>query len=485
MRSRVILEDGSRIALSRLRRLVPHHTFMTPTHLEVCERLAARRDVDADLRPVYVNLLFKKSDRAKNLTALISLIEAGRLRVQAVRADFFAAEFADLLGEKVRIEGSPRQRRSVINARQVARFAVKTLAHLVYRRLRTRRLPRPHVLRAWVDTTDSVYPREVEEATLLIYPFTGNALRQVRYVRHCARSGRHFSLMGLPYRWSDPLGVLLGSGQRDRRLVGAEAGAARRHARELRALGVERVSTTDEFEAGSYELHRLLMQDGATCRNTSHGVSVYGPYVHYDHFRFYNEQQLAFYRRRGHFESYDYRSLPGPIGEAAGAVDAPFEPMAVYVQGNWQQSGRFYERRFEEDAIARIRDACRAIGMDFAVKLHPNLRTVNAMWLRARFGVALLRRLEEIGGRKPVFLNMLSTTYYSSLRDGPTVFVADDLLEPWRIFGEGIPCVRLDELEAELARFEEPAYYAERLGAQIAREKGRAAPEADRGAGAC
>lgn len=448
---------------------------MGPTHLAVCELMAASLQAPDRPDPVYVNLLFKKSDPTKNATALITLIESGRLRVRSVTSRFIGPEFRSLLGPDVRIDLRKPRARNAINRRQQIRFALKVGAHLAFRALR-RPLPSRRVVRAWVDTTHAVYPEAVENGSLYIYPFTGNALRQLRFFRRCRDRGWLYSSMGLPYRLGDSVWVLLRPGRRDAIILEAEIRAYRKHAQDFLDWGVEHVLTTDDFEPASCELHGKLIERGVTCLNASHGVGVYGPHVRYSHFRFLNPEQKAFYEQRGLFEKHSYWRLPEGAAERP-PRSGPYRPLVVYLQGNWRQSRRRYESEFEERLVFAAREACRDLGLDFAVKVHPNVRFWNLARLRRR-GIRLIRSLGEIGPSDPIFLNLLSTAYYTYLYDGPTVFVCDDLLQPWKLFGDGILFQRIEDLESELGRFREETHYKSRYEEQIQLERRRTRGEA-------
>ena len=60
-------------------------------------------------RDVYVNMLFKRSDFAKQITALEALIRTGAFDVRRVTSTFIDDDFSDLLGEieQVILPGTP------------------------------------------------------------------------------------------------------------------------------------------------------------------------------------------------------------------------------------------------------------------------------------------------------------------------------------------------------------------------------------------
>jgi hypothetical protein len=66
----------------------------------------------------------------------------------------------------------------------------------------------------------------------------------------------------------------------------------------------------------------------------------------------------------------------------------------------------------------------------------------------------------------------MSTAYYDLLFDGPTIFIEDDLLRPSAIFGAGLPCSFIEDLEPEIkARLDEESWRTH-LADQITKERG-------------
>lgn len=470
----VELDSGERLSLAELRQAVPYSCFWSDIHLEVCHRLASHRDLASHLRAVYINLLFTKSDRAKQLTAMIELVRLRKLRVRAVVSDFIEPDFADLLGNEVEIQLRTPTAPNLVDFRWCRRYCLKTLVHRLFRLFRRRNIRAKNVVRAWVDTTDSAYPIKAKTATLLIHPFSASLARQRRYVRRCRREGRDFSLMGLPYRISDIFRIAIKPSKRDMVLVEGEMHAFREGARELLAMGVEHVDTTDDFLVAACEMYRELMEHGVTCVNTSHGIGVYCPYVCYSHFSFYNDQQKLFYQRKGRFETHGFREIIPPEAVIRAEPGSDYEPVIVYLDGPWRQVGKLYEARLGDQAIERIKTACGALGLPFAIKVHPNVSDGEVARVRTDHGVTVAREMSELPGRHPVFMILLSTAYYAFLLDGPIVFIEDDLLRPKEVFGDGAYCVRLEDLEKRLAPFREGSHWASRYRAQIEYERNRA-----------
>lgn len=473
MAERVELEDGSCIPIGGLLRRVPHSIFWSSTHLEVCEWLASDCAPPPELRSVYVNLIFTKSDRAKEITALIELIRAGHLRAKRVFSKSIGPDFAQRLGGEVEIIriGKGGRPPNLIALRSFVRFALKILSHRVFRMLGPKRLNAKRVIRSWVDTTDATFPDCIADDTTIIYPFAGSPSRQVRYLHHCRKTGRRMALVGLPYRLGDLVQLVLRWGQRDLVVASGELDAQRTHADELADSGVELVHTTDDFSVAAVALHNGLRDRGVRSVNRSHGIGVYGPYVSYSHYQFYNQHQWRFYRQRGEFESFDFRALAPTERHAPRHGGKPYDPVVVYVLGNWRQSRKPFEALLEQRALACLREVCSEQGLPLVAKVHPNVSFSGVLRTKLRHRVQVTRGLQDLEDRNPIFVLMMSTAYYSFLLEGPAIHLADDLLDPRPVFGDEVVCARVEELREVLAGFESAAHWSEQLSAQIERER--------------
>lgn len=473
MIDQVEMSDGSRVPLANLQHQVPHTCFMSDTHLDVCERLSALISFDDSLKPVHMNYLVTKSNRTKQLTALITLIGAGKMSVRAIETDFIGTECADLLGDNVRIALYQPRRSNLINARQYGLFFAKVISHRLFRILRKPISRTKTVIRGWVDTTDSHFHDKLQEATLLVYPFKNGLQRQVNFLRRCRREGRTYSMMGVPFRLGVIPKIIFRWRNRERLMVDCEAQGFLDHATEILSWGTKTVYATDDFEMASWVMHNRLIANHVRCVNHSHGVGVYGPYVKYSHFTFYNDQQKRFYQRRGTFDSHDFLPvIPDDTVPRSDPGDR-YDPVIIFVQGNWRQVGKHYEAELEDRAIFQLKRACQKLELPMVIKVHPNIRIRNFVRIRARLGLPATRELEGLAQRHPVFIVLLSTAYYGFLRHGPSLFLEDDLVRPYEVFGEGIPSIHLDSTDETLASFRSSAYWSSCHQQQISREQVR------------
>lgn len=475
MTNAVILEDGRSIALSKLPTQVPSLCFQGDLHLSVCYRMAMMRGSGTEPNPIFLNYLFVKSDRARQLTAMIALIKAGRIAVREVRSSWIDRDWSDLLGETATIlcKGRSAER---VSCRQLLRFAIKCFCSRIFRIIGGKKSA-DDVVRAWVDTTDAVLADAVARSHLLIYPFAGNVMRQVRYIRRCRRLNRSFSLCGVAYGWFDVVRVILAKRESQvDRYCSLEARAYAAHARELINSGVRHVYATDEYEIGAPALHGALMERNVTSYNATHGIAVYGPCVRYSHCRFHSDHQLQHYRKHGQFCTYDFHDIHDLLHDSKEnpRIDAGAKtPIAVYVLGNWRASRKVYESKLEQRAIDALRRACGSLSIELMLKAHPNLRRSQRFLISKRYGAKVLTKWNQLSGTRPVFVNLLSTAYYDLVKTGPCLFVADELIDPSIIFGDHVDCINVDRMKSEIEPFVTSDYWRQRLRRQIQDESAR------------
>ena len=463
----VRLRQGEIIPLMPLRHQVPHAAFQGELHADVCERIAALRSLSPENHRTYVNLLFKRSDHAKAITALVQLTRAGHLDPVEVRSRFASAGFADLLEGRVAFSSNVAQPGAAIGVAHLGRFATKVFAHWVFRLLGRGGLHSRSVIRAWVDSTDAAYPREVESAAMLIYPYAISARRQLRYLWHCRKQRRYMSLMGLPFRARDVLRVFLDRRDWEVRIVECERRAFLDHASDIEAMGAEVVYTTDEFEAAACEFHQELERRGIRTVNRSHGVAVYGPYIFYSEFWFLNRSQRSFYLRRGRVSDCRYlRVLPESLTFPVPHEDA-YRPGVVYLQGNWAHATKRYEAAFERDAIRAAQAACDKLGLPFVVKLHPNCGRLGRRGLNPRAGIKTVKDMDSVQISHPIFLSIGSSAIYTYLERGPVQLLVDDLSHPKESFWRDIDGLRPEELADLLEGLRTPAAWSNQHRRQV------------------
>jgi len=471
------LEAGSTVDLAELPKRIPHLCYATELHVRISERFAQRANLAEPAHQVYVNYLATRSNLVRQTTALAFLLSTGQLSVRSITSDFIGPDFADLLGGEFEIHLLKPVRTNLIHDSQFRWFAMRVLSHKLFRLLgKWKKIKCTKLIRAHFDLIEKAYPQLIEQVPIFIYPFKTNVFRQRRFLAKCRRLKRSFSHAGFPYRFLDVLRTWRFWNQRDKVLVDAEVRAMVLHAKEITDRGVKEIFVSDEREMGGWVLHEELRKRGVRSTNTFHGIGVYGPYMSYHHLQAYTDPQIDYCRLRGRFGSHAYHPVRAAARSWSIPRHDPYRPMIVYVQSNWRQAGKQYEEHFENQAIATAIQISRELEFPFYIKVHPSTKRRLQQRTKRMFNTEMIANMDEVTGHAPIFLNTLSTAYFDLLSLGPTIFMADDLIDPELVFGK-VPSVKLDRLPAVLACFRDELHWRQVLQQQQQVERAIAAGE--------
>lgn len=469
----VELESGITVALSDCLKQVPLMTFLTRTHIDVCDVLSKRIPLGEEQRQVFVNLLRIHSEAAREITAAVSLINSGKFIAQRFVSIADRDALAPLLPIDMEIDtvrGSAAL--PLLDISQLFRFLIKACAHRFYRLWPSSTNETDVAVRAWVELSETIYPKVHRDGTILIYPFYLNIPRHIRYVRHCRKEYSNVQLAGLPYSIVGFVWDLIWRRDRDVALVSAEVCAFRKHANEISHYARKALFCNDEFEAGVICLTSKLKRDGVRVANTSHGLSFGSPYVGYDEFTVFNAAQADYYSYRSPNTEFRVEiRRNAAIGEGL-SKSSEFHPVVLLMHGNFTRADLQYERRLERAIIGQLRKACSSIGIGFKVKLHPNAIREDIDIFKKIENVETIYRLDELGKANPLFVATITTALYDFYRDGPFLFVNDGIVPIEDIYGYPFPSFNLQGLNAAVsANLVYDSYHAA-LNAQISALEG-------------
>lgn len=468
----VYLSNGETMTLASIRSLVPSTVRCLQEHVLLCERVAKLAATDPVEFPVYVNHLVIHSNVLLQFSSLLFLIRTGEIDANKVVIDFeLPANIDDLGGGDLVVEYSRKQpRRNYLRNGLFVSFFFKFCAHRLYRLLRRRLSPSDKLIRAYVDTTIRSYEGVVSESNVFVYPFKTNFFRQVEFLRHCRRRQLPATRMGLPYRIMAMFGLLWKFNRRDMQLVRIEIAVHRAHAIEIEKLGFKEVLSDSESETVGCVLNQELRNRDIVTVNTCHGVGVYGPYIDFEHCVFFNPIQKEFYDNRAHIRHFYYRRS-AKLDEITQGPTKDLGPVQiVLLQGNWENAGKLYEMEFEARVSHELKRIAVELDIPFVIKVHPNTNAAQIQGIEQEFGVPAKKQLDRLGKRRFIFVNTLSTAYYSFLNCGPILFARDQLLDPTLVFGDSICTVYVDDLASKIGSMLLEFEYANSLKLQIQNE---------------
>ena len=470
MRDYIELEDGSKVELRDLVSRVPYTCFLTPAHIEICTRLARLCLLPPTEHIVYVNLLFVHGWHAKELSALLLLTARRELKVRRVVMRTPIETLRDLLDPTVQVTQAHPVRKSFLRYRRYAWQFVKIASHRLFRLFRKRNVQANTVIRAYVDSVDGAYPELIQQTLLLIYPFKISLRRQRKYLRLCWSQNRNVSLVGFPYRFFDYWRLILGCFRRDLTLVKMETIVHCRHAQDFLAMKAERIYCDSESETAGTALHGELRAAGIRSINSSHGIGVYGPHVDFNEFVCFNRQQQRYYARFGRVDQFKSKQLDN-LPAAIPPRQSPFQPVVVFLHGNWKRVGKLYESDFQDRALAVVSRALQELKIPFAFKPHPNSGSSWKQTIPPDQSIQIIKNLAELGDRPLIFLNLMSTSFYGNLAIGPTIFLGDDLIDPTQLFGPQIEASNLAQLPNQLSALLDQTNWRSYWSNQITRER--------------
>jgi len=294
------------------------------------------------------------------------------------------------------------------------------------------------VLRSWVDVSLDLFEVEKQTTVVLVYPFPLSISRQLRYIRHLRANGFAYRLAGFPYRLRSVIPWCFRPSDAD--LADLESLAGTEHADELMArYGLQQLLTAEEFEAATFAFCEQLRSRQVYVQNRAHGVGKYSPFISYDEFAVFNEEQIKYYKvygRVGRFELVDDDVTLPPV-RAPQAI--------VLIDQLISEDGSLLDA-LQRRIIDVIKIVAEKSNIDAAIKLHPNSKLSH---LEGRQGVRHTRDIEWSPG-EAIFLTVYSTAYLTFRRFGMTILVRDDLIDPSLVFGPGSFVVHVDALESYL-----------------------------------
>jgi hypothetical protein len=449
----VVCQDGQEIRVDELMTMVPFITYLTTEHIGVCERIADIKKIQGSARQVYVNLLASHSAKAKTITALVTLIRQSVIEPSAIRCSYMSRLLLNQLCDVERVEFDSLDLTDVnfVDHHHYKRLVLKWGMHRAYRLLFKRWLKAPSAIRTWVEISRNMFGAHYESSIILIYPFTLNVKRHIRYIIDTFKQEKKVTFCGLPYRLSDILGAVFQPHKRDHHIVQFESNAYQKHGRELANMGIEQLYTSDEFEAGSAILCNKLHDAKIKIENKAHGLGFVSPYIDYDQFYVYNSGQLKYYQHKSPQVSFEV--LPrknAKADERVANVDAD-KPHIVYLDGNFEASGLVYESQLQQKILEQLRLFADNSGLPVSIKTHPNLSRAQSMTIEKASGLPTFKNLKSLSGVQPIFITIISAAFYDFREMGPFLFVSEELVPLDAFYGEQVNITALDGLHEALS----------------------------------
>ena len=445
--------DGRTVSLDDIARETSWDLYQTELHYEICRALAHQRSPDATTRKVLENLYALKSSVARKAAALMAYVQAAavpvqRLRVNPAVRNMLPADWA----QGVQFDEWTGAAEPYLGWNHVGLLLAKAVLHRVFRLFAAAPDGNPTLVRAWVEVSAAMYPAELRQGCVMVYPFALKVMRQVRFIRWCRREGVKTSLAGMPYPVLGILGRLLRRHANDLVLAQAEIQANAGHAQELLRRAPRRLLTSDEFETASFVLYEPLLRAGVEVVNTAHGVGNYCPHIAYSEFRVLTLSQSNFYALRNPHIRYtalatEKRQIKGLSDYAA----ARGKPVAlVLIHQPFEVSPLKAEESVQWRLDAELARVAQVLCLQYRVKMHPNHRKPRNGVVHRSFQGEAVFDWSALDAFRPIFVTINSTVFFDARGVAPVLVFAGPTFEPSLYFTPPIMTITLQNAESVL-----------------------------------
>lgn len=450
----LLCKNNGIINIVNLDNIVPDTIYLSRLHVEICSKIACVGKLSTDEQQLLTNILIKHSNKAKSITALITLIRAGKIKLLSIKSSYITSNilenYIDLNGVKFITDMSDDSH--FIDRGHFKKIFIKLLLHKIYG-LFFRKFRKSSAIRSWVEISQIMYGDKYDDSLVLIYPFVLNIKRHIRYIKHCYAAYPCVTLCGLPYSLFDYLKMIVSSKGKDFHCVRFELNAYKKHASALARIGVKTLYTSDEFEAGAFVMVKALQSRGIEVINTAHGMSFGCPYVNYDTFYVYNKAQQNYYSLKSAQVNYIVSPRSNTDPENCFLNSSVKRKVLILIEANYERLGMQYYADLESKAVDMLREFGRKYNVDTYVKIHPNRKVPEDLSQFSISGVKVVRHLSDLSQAAPIFVSFYSAAYYDFRHLGPFVFIYDGFVRPEEVYGEdGLVCAPLEEIHTEILR---------------------------------
>jgi hypothetical protein len=452
----LITVDGRKVVIDEIMSTTSFDLYQTAEHYQICHSMAALRTDDPVVQQVLMNLFALKSHTARKATALSAFLRRAEITVASmcINPSVKAALPIELTKSIQLIEWDGTAEK-LIAWNHIGLLLAKAVLHQLFRCLPTNVPHRPNLVRAWVDVSAKLYPEEIKNGLVLIYPFALNMLRQWRFISWCRKEGVHFRLAGMPYKIFRILFDIVIGRPNDLILAHAEIVANERHACELQDFSPQHIFTSDEFETGSFLLYRSLIKSGVKVVNTAHGIGNYCPNIAYTEFRVITSSQSDFYVQRNHNIHYKLLSNEGrvPRGLSHYTLSKGNPAAIILIHQSFELTQQIAEECVQLQIDAELERVSQVLGIKYIIKMHPNTRKVHSESEQVDFKGELVYEWSVLADFRPIFVTINSTAFLDVRGAGPALAFAGTTFDPSLYFGPSIMTFTLQNAESILKFF--------------------------------
>lgn len=443
--------DGSVVVVREIIDRTSFDLYQSAIHYSICHELARTRSTNETTRMVLENIFSLKSPVARKATAIVEYAESSTIQVSSIRVGKSVFEALPLdWKRRFKVEVIESLKEPLVDWRNVVLLILKAVMHRIFRLAPVCVQPATPIVRSWVEVSEKMYPMEVRRGHVLVYPFALKFARQLKFLRWCRKERVRFSLMGAPYNIPRILRSIFRREPNDLIMAKAEISANNLHGLELIRLKPQIVLTSDEYETGSFVMHRQLLAAGVNVINTAHGVGNYCPNVAYREFRFISEAQANFYKERNSSICFvpivpEVRRSNG-LSHYSSKITAP--PALVLVHQPFDTSMLNAEAEALKRLDGMLSVLSKKLGVPYFIKMHPNFRRMSPFTSGYRYFGEAASNWSVLDVFRPIFVTINSTVFFDVRGAAPIIVFRGKTFNPSIYFPGSFISFNFDDAEA-------------------------------------
>ncbi len=455
----LIHTDGRKVFVRDIVRNTSADLYQTSIYYDICRSLSERVSSDPTTRRVLENIYVLKSKTVRTASAIAAYLSSTSSPVESIRVNVSVRSLIPTsLLRGISCNDTPGSALQRVTFNAILLLISKSFLHRVFRYFGRDPSYGRTFIRGWVEVTADMYPSEIRQGRLLIYPFPLNFSRQLRFILWCRRTGINYSLTGQPYPLMRIFWLLVKRIPYDIILADIEIYTNRRHAEELIRSNPLCFFTSDEFETAGFVLNAMLIDVGVRVVNTAHGVGNYCPNISYSEFRILSNSQREFYASRN--VDIKYTLLEGVRSRIHGL--APYRAslnkpvMLVLIHQPFYESSLDAEADALRHLDAVLSELALGLSINYAIKMHPNYRPKRFGRANVTFNGNLIFDWAELSAVRPIFVTINSTVFFDARGIAPVLVYEASTFEPSLYFPRPYLGITIDDIEQTLRRLISP-----------------------------
>lgn len=452
---------GKQIFEDQILSLVPSHIFSTALHIETCVIIAeSQRSFSGDRKKVYINLLVRKSKKARILTALRFVDTNKMLALKEIHLySNIGTAFESFFSVPIQyIKNSPN---FLIDSPSKSVLTAKYIYHSIYRiigwKLKWKTIKNNSIVRSFVEVTERIHKDRLKSSLCLFFPFPYKFSRQLAFYKACKEKKYQTAFMGVPYSLKNLITILLK--RTDSSIVDFEFEAHYKHGIELSKLNLKHYYTEDDYDASAFLIANELMKNGCEVINTAHGVNQTCPYVNCNVFEVLTRPQYDFYSSFQHTKHISFKFQKKDSISSSCSLEKNRKTVFVFVHGNFKESQIIYESQLQSKIVSELEKNIDSYNV--FIKYHPN------GYIFESTNIPVLESFDDLNNRyNIVFMTMNSTTFFSHYHLGCFIFLGDDFCNPYTLVDKDVPFFHYQQVEKLLQDYSNAEFFTSKMQEQ-------------------